>query len=78
MNLPECPYVARGQCPRSDPQQVSENDETFLFTCRTCQNFWGYSKDFVKGQARYQRGMERLKRNTEWKKATERKREYSY
>ena len=77
MNIPTCPWVAKGRCTTPRPKFVNETDEGYLFFCEACENFYGYSKDFIKKKARYQNEMNHLKHESEVRNAVKRRAVYS-
>lgn len=67
MNLPTCPNHRESKevCPRSDLRLHGENEQAFMFVCHTCKLLWAESKNKVKGSARYENRLRKVKEASE-------------
>lgn len=75
--LPPCSFYIKGKCSESRPLFVNETDDSYLFMCDACKNFYGFSKDFVKRKASYQNEVNTLKHEAQVRNAVSRKAVYS-
>ena len=63
--LPSCPNVSKGDCPRSDIVLAADQPQFYQFICRSCHLFWVWSKPRTKEKARYENELKRIEKATE-------------